>query len=898
MFTPYFWVFVPYSFRYWQISIKLVYCINIDVNRITIELGIMKVRIILIGILTLTVFVSSVSDAFAWGNRKKKQVKADTVMSKKSRYDELVQKAKTQKGMFQIHQVGNDWYFEIADSLMNRDFLIVNKVSGVPYELNDAGLNRGMSYEDKLIRFQKDTVQKKVWVTTWNPRVSVPEGDAIALSVKDNYREAVIEQFPIESSNQDSTAVLIKVNKVFDGSEKSFNDLYNSISLGTSVKKDLSRITAMKAFPGNIVVKAFLTTQVTEGSESLPVTVETTTNLVLLPEKPMKPRFADQRVGFFSTPHYYFNDRQQAVEKREFVHRWRLEPKPEDVESYKKGVLVEPAKPIVFYIDPATPQQWRDAIKAGVLDWQEAFEAAGFKNAVVVRDAPEDDPDFDIDDVRYSVITYAASQLANAMGPSVTDPRSGEIIEADVVWWHNVMTLLHSWMRVQTAPIDPRARANHFSDEYMASAIRFVSSHEVGHTFGLKHNMGASAAFPVDSLRSKTFTAKMGGTASSIMDYARFNYVAQPEDGVERITPVIGTYDKYAISWAYRWLDVQEPHEELPVLNQWISAHNGDKMFWYGEQQDPRDPIDPRSLDEDLGDDVIKANRYGLLNLKRIVPHIVEWTEEEGKDYTEAGKLLMAVLNQWKMYAGHVIANVGGFYIHHPVMGDPQNRYTPVEKKRQKEAVKYLTEEVFTVPEWLFNADVWQKTFPVRTSPALVEYSPYNTARELQYACFYDLMKDDRLLRMYEAEAMSGKQNVYTPEEMFADLQRVVFKSSLQGRNLSLYERMTQKNFIDAIIVSSNKAVEKTTKKALATGNGCTFATRQAMVEMPEIQEKQLHNMQFSSMTRVSEAVSVKRGALLKVLKLAEKNRNSGDVATRQHYEDLIIRIKEALNVR
>ncbi len=845
---------------------------------------------------TLMMLLALTTDSYAWGFRKRKAEKTDTAIVKTGRYDEITKKAKSRDGMFTIHQVEGDWYFELPDTLMGRDILIVNKVSGVPYELNDAGLNKGMSYEDKLIRFHKDIVQKKVWVTTWNPRVSVPEGDAIARSVKDNYREAVIEQFPIEAFNNDSTAVLIKVNKVFDGSEKSFNDLYNSISLGTAVKRELSRIASMKSFPQNIVVKSFLTTQVTEGHESVPVTVETTTNIVLLPEQPMKPRFADNRVGFFSTPHIYFNDKQQAVEKRELVHRWRLEPKPEDVEKYKRGELVEPVKPIVFYIDPATPAQWREAIKTGVFDWQKAFEAAGFKNAVVAKDAPADDPDFDIDDSRYSVITYAASQQANAMGPSVIDPRSGEIIEADVVWWHNVMTLLHTWMQVQTAPVDPRARFNTFEDEYMASAIRFVSSHEVGHTFGLKHNMGASYAFPVDSLRSRTFTAKMGGTASSIMDYARFNYVAQPEDGVERITPVIGMYDKYAINWAYRWLDVEEPHEELPVLNEWITAHSGDPMYWYGEQQDSRDPIDPRAQDEDLGNDLIKANRYGILNLKRIVPNIEKWTSAPGENYIQAGKLLMAVINQWKMYAGHVMAYVGGFYINNPVAGEDFCRYVPVEKEKQREAIKYLSEEVFQIPDWLFGADIWKKSYPVRTSPAgEIEYSPYSTARELQYAVFYDLMKDDRLLRMYESEVLAGNK-VYTPEEMFVDLHRAVFKSSLQGRNLSLYERMTQKNFIDALIVSSNKAVEKTTKKALYHEHRCNFAACRPAVDFSE--DVRLRNLHFSSMGRVSEAVSVKRGALTKVLHLAEKNRNSGDVATRQHYEDLVVRIKEALNIR
>lgn len=854
----------------------------------------------LIATLFVLALVGETAEASSWGFRKRKKMKSDTTSTIKDSYSDWVKNAETRDGMLRIHRIDKDWYFEIPDSVFNRDLLIVNKVSGVPYELNDAGLNKGMSYEDKMIRFRKDEAQGKVWVTTWNPQVSAPEGDAIARSVKDNYREAVIEQFPIERYNSDSTAIVVKVNKVFDGSEKSFNDLFGSISLSSaSLKKDLSRIDAMKAFPQNVVVKAFLTAQVMDSGVDVPLTVETTTNIVLLPEKPMVPRFADDRVGFFSTPHYYFNDSQQAVETREFVHRWRLEPKPEDVEKYKRGELVEPVKPIVFYIDPATPKQWREQIKAGVFDWQAAFEAAGFKNAIIAKDAPIDDPDFDIDDVRYSVITYAASQQANAMGPSVIDPRSGEIIEADVVWWHNVMTLLHTWIRVQNGPVDPRARLNTFDDEYMASAIRFVSSHEVGHTFGLKHNMGASWSFPVDSLRSRTFTAKMGGTASSIMDYARFNYVAQPEDHVERFTPVIGIYDKYAINWAYRWLDAKDPHEELPVLNNWITEHSGNPLYWYGEQQDPKDPIDPRAQDEDLGDNVILANRYGIMNLKRIVPNIVEWTKEDGKNYLEAGKLLMAVINQWSLYAGHVTANVGGFYINNPVGEEDFDRYIPVEKARQKDAVRYLIDEVFIVPEWLFGADAWKKSYPVRNSPAgAIEYSPYNTARELQYAVFYNLMKDDRLLRMYEAEVMVGKENTYTPEEMFDDLFKAVFKGSIEGRNLSLFERMSQKNYVDAIIVSSNKAVEKTTKKALHHGHVCCYAAQKATFSLPVDASVQLRNLHFSSMNRVSEAVSVKRGALLRVLRLAEKNRNNGDVATRQHYEDLIIRIKEALNMK
>ena len=264
----------------------------------------------------------------------------------------------------------------------------------------------------------------------------------------------------------------------------------------------------------------------------------------------------------------------------------------------------------------------------GIDHHAEAFEAAGFKNAIVAREVTPDDREFDIDDVRYSVVTYAASEMANAMGPSVIDPRSGEIIEADIIWWHNVMSILHAWIRLQTGAVDPAARGNTLPTEVMGNAVRFVSSHELGHSLGLKHNFGASYSVPVDSLRSKSYTAT-NGTASSIMDYARFNYVAQPEDGITQLTPKIGTYDKHAINWGYRWLDVQDPHEELPTLNAWLREHENDPEYWYGEQS--REGIDPRSQSEDLSNDAVLASTYGLKNLRRIIPHVTDWTSEEGK---------------------------------------------------------------------------------------------------------------------------------------------------------------------------------------------------------------------------------------------------------------------------
>ena len=773
--------------------------------------------------------------------------------------------------------------------------------------LTDAGVNKGMGYGEKIVRFRKDTLYKKVWVMTYDPRITSPEGDRITRSVRDNYRETAIEQFPIDAYGKDSASVVIKVNKVFDGSEKSFNNVFGSIGLPGSPKKDLSKIESVKSFPENIIVKSLLSTSHTEEGTTIPLTVEITSNLVLLAREPMRPRFSDDRVGYFEIGHLYFNDEQQKAEERAFINRWRLEPKPEDVERYKKGELVEPQKPIELWIDPATPPVWIPYIKKGIVEWQEAFEAAGFKNAIVAREVTPDDREFDIDDVRYSVVTYAASEMANAMGPSVIDPRSGEIIEADIIWWHNVMSILHAWIRLQTGAVDPAARGNTLPTEVMGNAVRFVSSHELGHSLGLKHNFGASYSVPVDSLRSKSYTAT-NGTASSIMDYARFNYVAQPEDGITQLTPKIGTYDKHAINWGYRWLDVQDPHEELPTLNAWLREHENDPEYWYGEQS--REGIDPRSQSEDLSNDAVLASTYGLKNLRRIIPHVTDWTSEEGKLQYEGGRLLMAIVFQWLAYADHVKTNVGGFYLNNVVAGHDIDRYVPVPADYQRKSVKYLIDEVFTTPEWLFGAKAWDKAYAQRSSPVgQMEYAPYNFARELQYKTYYELLADQRLVRMYEVEARQGRgAKTYTPEQMMDDITRAVFIRP-GGRSLSIWERMSQKNYVDALIVSSNLTMVKTTKLGSTLrdhahdGRGCTCSLMQDAPELsleplPRPEEIGLRTARnYDMMQRVSETTSAKRAEMRRLLTVVQGRFQSGDQATRNHYRDLELRLKEALRM-
>ncbi|MEN2401143.1 zinc-dependent metalloprotease [Flavobacterium sp. MC2016-06] len=857
-------------------------------------LGNLKNIIVLVMILSTCTVVSQKK------NKKDKedkteQVKDSTKTPKGKKYNDLVKQGTLKKGLFNTIQVKTDLYLEINDSLFKREFLVVNKISNVPMPVNEAGLNKGMNYENKIITFHKDLVAKKVWVKSSVPKVSSPIGDAITASVNSNFSESIIEVFDIETKNNDSTSVVIKVNKVFDGKQKSFNDVLSNIGFGGSVKSELSYIENVKTFPNNIVVKSQLTTSVTEDGPALSVTIGVTSNIILLDKVPMKARFADKRVGYFSEKHWYFSDNQHAMRERELITRWRLEPKKEDIEKYRRGELVEPKKPIVYYIDPSTPKQWRSYIIAGVKDWQTAFEKAGFKNAVIAKEPTEADTDFDIDDVRYSVITYVASPKSNAMGPAVVDPRSGEIIESDIIWWHNVMTSLQSWMRIQTGAIDPKARGNKFSDEHMGEAIRFVSSHEVGHTFGLKHNMGASFAYPVESLRSKDFTAKMGGTAPSIMDYARYNYIAQPEDHVEAITPKIGEYDKYAIEWGYRWYS--DETEEHNALNNLITIHQNDPLYFYGEQQDPNNAVDPRSQSEDLGDDAMKASEYGLKNLKRVVNSILDWTYDKDESYYETGKLYIGAIGQWQLYNYHVLSNLGGVYLNTTVHGDNKASYVAVPASIQKRAVSYLIKNSITIPEWLFFNPILDKTNPLKDSPlGPYEYTPYSLARELQYGTFYSMLSDDRLLRMTENELYQrneSKETVFTVTQLFQTLRQSIFASTIQNKSLTIIERMTQKNYVDVLIVSTNKLFEKTDAKKIILLN--------ENLNMPQLcndldESRTMRNINQSSLKRVSEVTSDKKGELNQILQLLKTKRSIGNQETKNHYFDLIQRIEKALN--
>lgn len=871
------------------------------------------------GIITSTSALASSSTdcgesrSFLFFKKKKggSEEKTDSAAAKND-YEKLTTGgAKVSDGMFNIVSKDADWYFEIPRKMLNRDMLAFNKFVKVPLELNEAGVNRGLCYAEQMIRFELDEDAKKIRIRQQRPLPEVNPDDAMAASVGNNYISPVIAAFKIEAYNNDSTAVLIKVNDIFNGRQSSLNNVFQAINIGTSPDTDLSCIKSVKTYDNNIYVVSELTTKVTEPGGTVYVTVEAGTTIALLPETPMTQRFVSPRIGYFSNSGLTYGDSQQRVAKRNYLTRWRLEPKEEDVETYLAGELVEPAKPILFHIDPSTPAVWRKYIRRGIEDWNEAFTHAGFKNAVRVEMLPDS---ADIDDINYSVLTYAASTKSNAMGPSLVDPRSGEILEADIMWWHNVLDILHDWIIVQTGAVDPRTHTLDLPEELIGDAMRFVACHEVGHSLGLRHNMIASHAVPTDSLRSQSYIEKLGGTSSSIMDYARFNYVAQPGDGVKTLSPHIGPYDRLAIEYGYRWYPDRDPEAEHYKLQTLLDAHTS-PLYDYSEAQSQRDATDPRALSEDLGDDAVKSASYGIANLKRIVPHIVEWTTtgEPGQSYDEASRLYYSIISQWQLYIYHVMANIGGMYIDNTVVGDGRRTYTHVDRETQKKSLRFVIDEALKYPEWLFGADVANYTYLVRQTPVgRQELTPAYLLNNAHSYFFWDLLADERLMRMFENEASNGSK-AFRAAEMADMLYNEIFKTTLNGGIPGVRERYMQKNLVDALLIAANEkqgVKDGVSKKTIdadpwamtlrnPSERNCfgipAAGSRDAVGE--ETAERRTVVMYGSQANRVSDAVSVKRGLLLRILSLAKQKAASTAGDARNHYRDIAMRINTALGL-
>ena len=788
----------------------------------------------------------------------------------------ITKKAVSQKGVFSVHFLDDKYYFEIPDSLLGRELLAVTRFTKVAGGARKYG---GEEVNEQSLLFEKGPNQR-IFMRVVTLISKADSTQTIAKAVKNSYLDPIAASFDIKALGKDSSSSVIDVTEFFKGDNQ-------AVSLSPSAKRmfnlmglasDRSYIESIKSYPINMEIRTVKTFNASAPMPGSPmgggssavipaamnagaVTLELNTSIRLLPKVPMNTRLFDSRVGYFADNFVQFSDDQHKVDNQVFAVRYRLEPKPADLEKYKRGELVEPIKPIIYYIDPATPKKWVPFLIAGVNDWNKAFEQAGWKNAIQGKEWPNDST-MSLEDARFSVIRYFASDIENAYGPQVHDPRSGEILESHIGWYHNVMNLVHDWYMIQTAAVDPAARKMKFDDELMGNLIRFVSSHEVGHTLGLRHNMGSSSKTPVEKLRDKTWVEANGHTAS-IMDYARFNYVAQPEDNIGQsgLFPRIGDYDKWAIKWGYTYTGVGDEADKK-INNKWIvdALSKSDRVWFGGEGYN----ADPRAQSEDLSDNAVKASEYGIKNLQVIIKNLTEWTKEEGDRYENLNDMYGQLATQFNRYMGHVVKNIGGVNETFKSIEEAGDVYTPTPVAMQKSAMNFLQTQLFATPKWLLDNNILNKI----SNPVANE-----RLQGIQTNVLRSLLNKDRLYRLTTSATRYGNAT-YSLHDMMEDTRKGIFAELTTKQATDVYRRNLQKAYVAQLedIIHPD-------------ANAAAAAAAMGRMGLPSVDVEN------------TDVVSEAKAQLKKLASSIQSNKASfTDANTVNHFDDLQDRIKHILD--